>query len=46
MSSTRSAPMGRSTAGVPSYTDPANLARLGSNVTVDMIEGGNHEQMG
>ena len=33
-------------AGVPSYTDPANLARLGSNVTVDMIEGGNHEQMG
>jgi hypothetical protein len=33
-------------AGVPSYTDLANLARLGSNVTVDMIEGGNHEQMG
>ena len=33
-------------AGVPSYSDPANVARLGSNVTVDVIEGGNHEQMG
>jgi Alpha/beta hydrolase family len=33
-------------AGVPSYSDPANVAKLGSNVTVDVIEGGNHEQMG
>ena len=33
-------------AGVASYTDPANLAKLGSDVTVDVIDGGNHEQMG
>ena len=33
-------------AGVASYTDPANLAKLGSDVTVDEIDGGNHEQMG
>jgi hypothetical protein len=33
-------------AGTASYTDPANLAKLGSDVTVERIEGGNHEQMG
>ena len=33
-------------AGVPSYTSPANLAKLGSNVTFEVIDGGNHEQMG
>jgi hypothetical protein len=33
-------------AGVASYTDPANLAKLRSDVTVDVIDGGNHEQMG
>ena len=33
-------------AGVASYTDPANLVKLGSAVTVDEIDGGNHEQMG
>lgn len=33
-------------AGVGSYTDAANLAKLGSDVTVEAIEGGNHEQMG
>jgi hypothetical protein len=32
--------------GVPSYTSPANLAKLGSNVTQTVVEGGNHEQMG
>jgi hypothetical protein len=33
-------------AGAASYTDPENLAKLGANVTVDLIGGGNHEQMG
>jgi pimeloyl-ACP methyl ester carboxylesterase len=33
-------------AGVASYTDPANLVKLGSAVAVDEIDGGNHEQMG
>ena len=33
-------------AGVPSYTDPANVAKLGPDVTVEAIDGGNHEQMG
>ena len=32
--------------GVPSYTSPANVAKLGPNVTVAPIDGGNHEQMG
>jgi hypothetical protein len=32
--------------GVPSYTSPANLAKLGSDVTLAVIDGGNHEQMG
>jgi hypothetical protein len=32
--------------GVPSYTSPANLAKLGTDVTMDVVEGGNHEQMG
>jgi len=32
--------------GVPSYTSPANLAKLGPDVTMDVIDGGNHEQMG
>jgi hypothetical protein len=30
----------------PSFTDSANVARLGSTVSFDTIEGGNHEQMG
>jgi hypothetical protein len=33
-------------AGVPSYTSPANVARLGPNANVAAIDGGNHEQMG
>ena len=33
-------------AGVPSFTDPANLARLGPAVETTVIDGGNHEQMG
>ena len=33
-------------AGVPSYSSPANLAKLGPAVTTTVIEGGNHEQMG
>jgi len=33
-------------AGVPSYTSADNLAKLGSDVVVTPIEGGNHEQMG
>ena len=33
-------------AGAASYTDPGNLAKLGADVTVDVIDGGNHEQMG
>lgn len=33
-------------AGVPNFTDPANLANLGANVTTERIDGGNHEQMG
>ena len=33
-------------AGVASYTSPANVAKLGPNVTFTPIEGGNHEQMG
>jgi hypothetical protein len=33
-------------AGVPSFTDPDNLARLGPAVVTTVIEGGNHEQMG
>jgi len=32
--------------GVPSYTSPANLAKLGPDVTSAVIDGGNHEQMG
>ncbi len=32
--------------GVPSYTSPANLAKLGTDVTLAVIDGGNHEQMG
>jgi dienelactone hydrolase len=32
--------------GVPSYTSPANLAKLGSDVTQTVIDGGNHELMG
>ena len=32
--------------GVPSYTSPANMAKLGPNVAVRVIDGGNHEQMG
>jgi hypothetical protein len=32
--------------GVPSFTAPDALARLGSEVTTTVIEGGNHEQMG
>ena len=33
-------------AGVPSFTDPTNLARLGPAVVTTVIDGGNHEQMG
>lgn len=33
-------------AGVPGFTDPVNLARLGPAVETTVIEGGNHEQMG
>ena len=33
-------------AGVPNYTSPANLAKLGPGVTPAVIDGGNHEQMG
>jgi len=33
-------------AGVPNYTSPANLAKLGPGVTFAVIDGGNHEQMG
>jgi pimeloyl-ACP methyl ester carboxylesterase len=33
-------------AGAASYTDPANAAKLGTNVVVVVIDGGNHEQMG
>ena len=32
--------------GVPSFTDPANVAKLGPAVVFTTIEGGNHEQMG
>ena len=32
--------------GVPSFTSSANVAKLGSDVTFKVIEGGNHEQMG
>ena len=32
--------------GVPNYTSPANLAKLGTDVTFAVIDGGNHEQMG
>jgi dienelactone hydrolase len=32
--------------GVPSYTSAANVAKLGPNLTFDVIDGGNHEQMG
>ncbi len=32
--------------GVPSYTSPENLAKLGPHVFLTPIEGGNHEQMG
>jgi hypothetical protein len=32
--------------GVPSFTSPDNLAKLGSTVSTTVIEGGNHEQMG
>jgi Alpha/beta hydrolase family len=33
-------------AGVSTFTDPANLARLGPAVVTTVIEGGNHEGMG
>jgi hypothetical protein len=32
--------------GVPSYTSPANVAKLGPDLTFDVVDGGNHEQMG
>lgn len=32
--------------GVPSFTDPANLNKLGPAVASTVIDGGNHEQMG
>jgi dienelactone hydrolase len=32
--------------GVASFTSPANLAKLGTDVTTTVIDGGNHEQMG
>ena len=33
-------------AGVPGFTDPANVAALGDGLTTLPIDGGNHEQMG
>ncbi|MDH4142330.1 MAG: alpha/beta hydrolase [Chloroflexota bacterium] len=33
-------------AGVPSFTSPENVAKLGPAVVFTSIEGGNHEQMG
>jgi dienelactone hydrolase len=33
-------------AGVPSFTSPDTLAKLGHDVVVTPIDGGNHEQMG
>jgi hypothetical protein len=33
-------------AGAPGFTSPEALARLGDDVTITVIEGGNHEQMG
>lgn len=33
-------------AGVPSFSDPDNLAKLGPALDTVVIEGGNHEQMG
>ena len=32
--------------GIPSFTDPANVAKLGPALTWTVIDGGNHEQMG
>jgi pimeloyl-ACP methyl ester carboxylesterase len=32
--------------GVPSFTDPANVAKLGPALDWNVIDGGNHEQMG
>ena len=32
--------------GAPSFTSPANVAKLGTDVTTTVIDGGNHEQMG
>ena len=32
--------------GVPSFTSPDNVAKLGSDVTFKVVDGGNHEQMG
>ena len=32
--------------GVPSYSSPANLAKVGEDVATTVIAGGNHEQMG
>jgi hypothetical protein len=32
--------------GVPRFTDPTNVARLGPDLTTEVIDGGNHEQMG
>ena len=32
--------------GVQSFTSAANVAKLGPNLTFDVIDGGNHEQMG
>lgn len=32
--------------GVPTFTDPNNVAKLGPALVFDVIEGGNHEQMG
>jgi alpha/beta hydrolase family protein len=32
--------------GAATFTDPANLAKLGDDVALTVIDGGNHEQMG
>jgi len=32
--------------GVPAFTSPANVGRLGPALVVSVIDGGNHEQMG
>jgi pimeloyl-ACP methyl ester carboxylesterase len=33
-------------AGASTFSDPENLTKLGDEVTIDLIDGGNHEQMG